>query len=437
LRSAEAQRDGALASLEDCAHWPAGLVRALRVELAPAACGDAIVEPFLERRPLLSRDIEQALVGLALAARLRRLADDAPIPAALDRSAYLAHFETVLRPWVLEQARAIQEVSLSAAALQGYGKAVAAVEAGMADMRFVEVARAVPLPDEMAADSEVRDEYYAELDASLEPRKARGRDAALVGLTEFAALGVLRHDSVVRARALLSQVYGGRRIDALDQLMLPALPRAPRRSLEERLAATLPTFYAETMLQELEPQEPSLLRALLERGIGPSVRAALTTGDLGASERVLFARALFDLGVLYWRASDFRAAAEQARAALLRNPEDRDATELIAALASVLEAGPSNAAQMMLRGPLLPGTLAHVEPLEVLMAGASAYAGMARFNAAHLRSLVPPNPPDPGFWLELATSFSQAADALAEPALKRRALDRAEASNDTARALEP
>ena len=41
------KRDAALAGAEACAALPAGLARALRAELAPAECADALVEPYL------------------------------------------------------------------------------------------------------------------------------------------------------------------------------------------------------------------------------------------------------------------------------------------------------------------------------------------------------------------------------------------------------
>jgi hypothetical protein len=56
---------------------------------------------------------------------------------------------------------------------------------------------------------------------ALEPRKARGRDAALAGLAAFADLGVIESPRIDRARQILSQSYAGHRIDALDGLRFP------------------------------------------------------------------------------------------------------------------------------------------------------------------------------------------------------------------------
>src|SRR5688500_19244161 len=83
--------------------------------------------------------------------------------------------------------------------------------------------REVPLPDEMKADKAVEGAYYAALDEALEPRKVRGRDAALVGLRAFAELGAVHDARVDRARELLTKLYSGSRVDALDRLLLPEL----------------------------------------------------------------------------------------------------------------------------------------------------------------------------------------------------------------------
>ena len=99
-------------------------------------------------------------------------------------------------------------------------------------------------PSPIAKSADLRNEYYGSLDQGLDPRKDRGRDAALVGLRELALVGVIHDRRVDRARGLLAHIYGGRRIDALDTLLLPAFPDRQPDSVEERLASRLPTFYA-------------------------------------------------------------------------------------------------------------------------------------------------------------------------------------------------
>src|SRR5262245_26835219 len=46
-----ASRDARLAALESCTLLPPGFARALRAELAPIECGDALVEPILKTPP--------------------------------------------------------------------------------------------------------------------------------------------------------------------------------------------------------------------------------------------------------------------------------------------------------------------------------------------------------------------------------------------------
>ena len=300
-------RDAALASLEGCVFFEPGLVRALRADLGPPECADAIAGPLLEERAgTLARDVRELLVGLVLSARLHRLVRQAPsLEPPLTRERFNRFFKEQLVSWIASQAKAIQDTAMQGARLGGYGKVLAAVEAGMADMRFVEVAREVPLPADMAQDAEVRDVYYATLDEALEPRKTRGRDAALVALGHYAALGVLGDARVDSARTLLSRLYGGRRIDALDGLLLPPLPPLEPQTPEARLARRLPTFYMGYLLSDLDPTLPEVLRALLDRGLPAPLLARLSASPLSTDGARLLARAYVQLGTRYWRSEDF------------------------------------------------------------------------------------------------------------------------------------
>src|SRR5688572_17931010 len=74
LGKPEGERDAALACLETAPELPPGLVRALRAELGPEACADALVTPALESPPKgMSRDLESLMLGLVVSARLSRL----------------------------------------------------------------------------------------------------------------------------------------------------------------------------------------------------------------------------------------------------------------------------------------------------------------------------------------------------------------------------
>lgn len=403
-----ALRDGALACLEASENLPFGSVRALRAELAPEACGDALVTPVLAApaKPL-GAELESTLAGLMVAARLSRLLGDPPkLEGAVDKQRFMSFFVERLSPWVLAEAAAIEKLSAEGARLSGYGRGVAAIAAGNADLRFVQMVREVPLPDEMRADQSVVDAYYGELDQALEPRKVRGRDAALVGLHTFAELGALADARVTSARTLLNDLWAGSRIDALDRLILPPLEPADASTPELVLAARLPTYYAKTWLSELDPTDPKLLRALLERGVPAVFRAKLDAAKLSDQTRALYARALVQSGRRFFRASDFK----HARDVLGASPAG-ELARLLAALAQALQNGPADASELMLRGPFVRGT-GDVSALDAETARHGHFAGYSAFDAALVLALAPKQD-DAGFWDGLATRFDRADKLLA------------------------
>jgi len=426
------ERDAALTCVEGDVSLAPGLVRALRAELAPLACADLIALPYLEpRRPELERGIEDTLIALASGGRLARLVQKAPeLSAPFDKPHFMEFFQNTLKPWIVSQAQAIHELSLSGARLSAYAKGVVAIEAGLADMRFVSVVRRVTLPKEMNDDAEVREAYYAALDEALEPRKARGRDAALVGLRELASVGILVDSRVERARALLSEVYSGRRIDALDKLLLAPLKPVLEDTTERKLALRLPTFYAAYLLAGTS-LDAALLRALLERGLPRSLAAQLDPSKLDEAGQDLLLRALIERGRRYFNAEDFALAARLSRSSGKPSPE----RALDRALASSLQNGPRDASELLLRGPQLPTGALQVAELDRLAAEkTNPSAPLAAFDAAYLLGLAPPQN-DPKFWDTLAQRFESAARALKDPAQKRLAHDSSNAAKDTAKAL--
>ncbi|HEY4158811.1 MAG TPA: hypothetical protein VGM29_11965, partial [Polyangiaceae bacterium] len=343
-------RDEQLSCLESASEFAPGLIRALRAELAPVACADAIALPYLDpRRPELGRRMEDVLIALAASGKLARLVERAPeLDAPFDKAHFNDFFARTLKPWIVTQAAAIHDLSAIGPSLTPYAKGVIAIEAGLADMRFVSVVRRVALPKEMSDDAEVRDAYYAALDEALEPRKARGRDAALVGLRELAKEGLLVDPRVERARSLLSEIYSGRRIDALDRLLLPTLAPASDASTDQKLAQRLPTFYAGFVLADA-PVDATLLRALLERGLPQPIAQKLAPAQLDDAAKDVLVRALIDRGRRYLRAEDF---ANAARLSASEKPSPERA--LYHALAATLQNGPRDASDLLLRGPLLP-----------------------------------------------------------------------------------
>jgi hypothetical protein len=425
------ERDQRLSCLESSADLPPGLVRTLRAELVPPGCADALALPYLEpRRPELERRIEDTLIALATAGRLSRLVQKAPeLAPPFDKARFMDFFKATLKPWIVTQAQAIHELSLAGARLTPYARGVVAVEAGLADMRFVSVVRQVPLPKEMSDDAEVREAYYGALDEALEPRKARGRDAALVGLRELANEGVVFDPRVSQARALLSEVYSGRRIDALDKLLLPGLPALLADTTDRRLAAQLPTFYSGILLKET-PLDAPLLRALLERGLPQTVATRLDLKQLDDASKNYLVRALLERGRCYFRAQDF---AESARISALDKPSPEQA--LYHALASTLQNGPRDASDLLLGGPALPAGTGQVAELDRLASEKNnPSAPLAAFDAAYLLSLVPPQN-DPKFWADLSKRFDAAGRGLRDPEQKKRAQAASAAAKDTEKAL--
>ncbi|MBI4700602.1 MAG: hypothetical protein HY744_05470 [Deltaproteobacteria bacterium] len=414
------------------------MVRALRAELAPVECADAVVQPLLADLPAaIDPALQHALAGLGLAGRLARTVLDGPrLDPPFERARVEELIAGPLHAWFAEQAAAIEDIARAGAKLAYYGRAIVAVEAGMADMRFIDAARAAPIPDEIAGDQELRDAYYGGLEMGLEARKRRGRDAALVGLGQLAYLGVIRDERAERARQLLSRMYGGRPVGALDALLLPPLAPAEPATVPERLAARLPTFYAGLLIAPERAAEPTMLRMLVEKGISPPQRAALRAAALPPAVRALYARARLELGQRYWRRVDFDEAAGLLRElpAAERTPEAR----LVLALSIALRGGPANAADMMLRAPLAELGIGRVAALDALAAETGGpLRPLAAFDAALVLDIAAPKDAGTGYWLALARRYRDAAAWLPEGAERAQAVERAREAEGTAKAIAP
>ncbi|HKY38825.1 MAG TPA: hypothetical protein VJN18_22950 [Polyangiaceae bacterium] len=404
-----------------------GLIRALRADLAPRGCGDAVVGEDAAV-PGATRDVADALVALGVGARLYRSMRDAPLPRPpFSKEQFLKHFKEVLSPWLADQAHAVETLSRLGPRLNGYAKAIVALEAGLADMRFVGVARAIELPAEMKSDAEVRETYLVALEQALELRVTRGRDAALVGLGELSRLGITNDARMKDARALLSELYAGRRIDALDRLQLPPLAAPDTSSAALKVAAKLPAFYAQKLDASPKLDDPKLLRARLEQGVPPAVWLASSQAPPAPELLALSQRALFQLGQTYFWAEAF------ARAAALPPLQD-SGSELIFALAKVLARGPRNAAAMMLGPPTLPADLRDTSALDAQAGRNTPDAGRAELDAAYVRGLAPPAN-DPAFWKEQAARYERAQKKLESKAAKAIAGELAKAAQDTEKAL--
>lgn len=431
-------RDHALQAIEACDAFQPGLIRALRADLASSACADLLVLPVIgdtAKTPAnVPQDLREALVGLGLAARLARLAGTPPAPpTARDKDTLDLYYKERLFPWIEAQAGAIYAMASQGKELRGYGRGLVAIEAGNADMRFVEIAREAPIAKEIESYPEARDLYYATLDERLEPRKARGSAAALVGMREFAQLGIRASERIASARALLSRAYGGRRVNALDTLLLPNLPAEKATEAASAIATQVPTVYASALVGTL-PVTPELTRAHMQMGMPTGLRRAVEAGEGGALSQLYLARALFESGRTYFRAQDFQDANQ-----ILNRLLDGDANNslsaeqlehaiLLRALSVALLAGPKDAAEMIAQGPRFAEALGNLVPLDGLAAGTSEQAGRAAFNSAYLRELVI-KPADPAAWAALSQAYDRAARQLKGDEA-RRAKDRARACQD-------
>jgi hypothetical protein len=427
LATGTAERDAKLRCLESATEAPAGLIHALRADLSPRGCADAVVgEDALA--PGASREIAETVVALGVAARLQRAVRRPPLPRApFNKEQFIKQFKEVLTPWIREQAHAVDTLSQIGPRLSGYARGIVALEAGLADLRFVNVARSIELPEEMKNDAEIRETYLVSLEQGLEPRVVRGRDAALVGFGELAKQGIITDPRLNDARQLLSELYAGRRIDALDRLVLPPLAPLVTDTAQLKLAALLPAFYAQKLATSPDVDDPKLLRARLEQGVPPALWLA-SAAPKSPELALLRQRALFRLGQTYFWAEPF------SKAAAIEVPAQDAGATLLAALSHVLSHGPRNAAALMLGPPTLPAELRDVSALDSLAKAKGPLAGLAEFDAAYLRGLAPPAN-DPVFWKDQALRYERAQKKLEDRTAKAAALELSKAARDTEKEL--
>lgn len=415
-----AKRDAMLATLQSKDDG----VRVLRADLAPIECADALLDGWLSQRAAVSGRVGQAAIGLSLASKLARTAGPPPsMNGVRDKARVLEFVKGPLKAWLVEQATAIDVISQAAAALRGYGGGVAAVEAGSADLRLVDGVRAAPTP--AGWDAELKNVYEAALDEAFEPRKRRGRDAAIYGLVSLATEGCLRDARVDRARAMIGKLYGGRRVDALDALLLPKWEPPAPTTTAARALAQVPVFWGERA--SWAPPDVAAQGPALARGVPEAMRAAYRAGSGPKELRGAYARARFDLGRMGWRRTDFVEAANAAHA---------EGDELLVALSLTLArvmGQDHSAMKAYLDGQQLPG--ASFESTELLDVLADRGNGMAAFDAAHLRALGVPEGKDAGAWFrDVAARFRKAASLLSEPEHAKLAADRAAEADATAAA---
>ena len=386
----------------------------------------------------LDGNVYHAMLGLSIASRLARAAQNPPVLAApFTRPRVIEFTNGPMKAWFSEQATAIQAISQAAVELSYYGKAITAIEAGVAEMRLVESVRNAPLPEEIAKDAELRISITPRsIRASIRAR-IRGRDAALVGLREMALVGAIHDARVDKARVLLARLYGGRRIDALDGLLLPALPPATPANAEERLAGQAPDVLHRPAPRSGrgEPprddahapraRDPARAPQRRRRRRSPTARAASSRGRASSSGR------------LYWRAVDFDQAAQLAAAWPAGAARPDDATFTLA-LAIALRNGPDDAADLMHKAPLQLTAIGKIQGLDFVaqQTPPGQDAAFAAFDAALIHQLAAPEGSGAAYWKEVADRFHRAASLLADPARKADAEERAKSASELAAAYE-
>lgn len=419
------ERDRTLFALEACPGAGGALATVLRADFAPRECADVVLEPSLGK--LDDRGASPSLVhgawGLVLAAKLSRTVTAPPkLDGAATKEAIVKYMQTALRPWFVEQARSIDDLAARAAKIDRYGRAVSAVEAALADARFVEAARSAPIPDAWKNDEELKTVYYAALDEVLEPRKVRARSAALEALKHFADIGVLHDDRLDRARALVGKMYAGRRIDALDGLLL-ATP-----AIESNGAfARLPTFYVDEVLATKKTWTDAELTDMLVRGVPTTIRRDSRPIE-DVKTRSALAQARVALAAKYWRSS-FADAAIPVLAA-----EKGNRTTL--ALALALHSGPDDANALVAGSAQQKLRPFDTRALDALAASADRpVAAASAYNAGVFARAVIPADADAAYFEAVAKRFHRAEELF--DGAKERAAAQAQAREllETARAV--
>ncbi|WP_437935771.1 hypothetical protein [Sorangium sp. So ce341] len=193
---------------------PAGLVRALRAELAPPACAEALVVPVLAAPPQgVSRAIYLTLYGHALASRLSRVAPQLP-PLDLTASPTredVARFAQALTPEWEAQKALLDELGAQALSMPAsYGRAIAAsalAEVSIATASHLYLAVRGPSTKLGRAEAGLLDAYARVRGALETPLTNQAIHAYLVSFRDFAALGVLDDYRASRGEIFMRSTY--------------------------------------------------------------------------------------------------------------------------------------------------------------------------------------------------------------------------------------
>ncbi|WP_437507228.1 hypothetical protein [Sorangium sp. So ce1099] len=192
------ERGAKLVTLEGCAGLPAGFVRALRAELAPPACAEALVVPMLAAPPQgMSRAIYLTLYGHALASRVSRVAPHLPpldLRASPTREDVVRLAQTLTPEWEAQKAL-LDELGAQVLSMPAsYGRTIAA--SALAEVSLTTVDHLVtwvagPSRKLGRAEMALFNAYSLGRYALYKPLVDQAVNAYLVSFRDFAALGVL------------------------------------------------------------------------------------------------------------------------------------------------------------------------------------------------------------------------------------------------------
>ena len=227
----------------------------------------------------------------------------------------------------------------------------------------------------LARNDELRNAFSNELHATtLAPTRVRAIELSTAGLADYATLGVLADHRRDRGAKLIT-TESSTPMSTLVWTVLPPLPPADLSTVEARLFARLPTFYSEVLLPAALATDPVMLRAMLERGLGKSVRALLRKNDPSTEAAKLVAHARLRLGLLYWRGVDF----DRALAAI--GPRRDDESLVLMAVAIALRSADDDRMRRLLENPSAPNP-AHLRPLEWLSRSEGPLFAIAAYDLA-------------------------------------------------------
>lgn len=283
-----AARDSALASVATCDKLPALLVDALRAELAPIECAEAIVAPALDAhgKEALPQHLAaaRALVGASRLARLRpkKGAFDLLARAEVDPAAGEAGTKLVIA-WKEAIEGAETEALLLSKGAPAELAAIARFEAAAAWLAFAKELRGTPLPDEIKKlkknDPDLETHYFAKLDEVTMPIVDRARQLALAGLGVAVRDGILVK-TLPSYAAILDPFrsrpgFEVRATRDLDLMTTDALG-AKDATDATKMAAVLPAWAVYGALERVMPAsllDPAVLMAMAEgRGIPSALR---------------------------------------------------------------------------------------------------------------------------------------------------------------------